>query len=160
MGARSRFDPLGRRQGRTLGALTAGTQGGTVRGMPSPTPAREAKLWRPAEVSSDRAADQTFNMVEAVALSPTNVGRHYFRRPVTGLYVVASLDIAGTSDTVVTLYRNGVALSPTVTLGSGVNKNDATITATFDGVDDHLQAKVTTVGTGTPTELVVEVWGV
>lgn len=159
MGARSRFDPIGRRQGRTLGSLSSGTQGGTLRGAPSPTPTREAKVWRPPGVAADRPSDIVFDMAGTVALSPANVGRFRFRRAVSGLYVVVTLDGAGTSNTVVTFYRNGVALTPTVTLGSGDHDEDETISSAFDGVDDYLQAKVTTVGTGAPSDLVVEVWG-
>lgn len=150
-------EPLEVQNARAIARMAAGSHGGMVQSAAPVAPIRFQNE-RNGSGFGD-APDVIFDQAGAVALSPTNVGRKRFRRAVSGIYVVATLDVAGTSDTVVTLYKNGASIG-TVTLGSGVTDVTASITSAFDGVDDYLQAKVTTVGTGSPAELVVEVWGV
>lgn len=142
---------LSRMANGTLGGSSASASPAEPTGPEPTTPASEGG-------GSSNAPDVTFNMVEAVAVSPSNVGRHRFHQPVSSLEVIATLDIAGTSDTVVTLYKNGASIG-TVTLGNGVTDATATISESFNGSSDYVQARVTSVGSGTPTELVVDVYG-
>lgn len=74
-------------------------------------------------------------------------GRWYPRRTATLTDVLVSLDTAGTSNTVVTVYVNGGSQG-TITLGSGVHS----ATGAFDDVlvadTDWLTVAATTVGSG------------
>ncbi len=68
--------------------------------------------------------------------------------PVRLVSVVCRLKTAGTSSTVVTIYRNGVALSPTITLASGVKRAQAAYLTAFQPTQHYLTVAATTLGTG------------
>lgn len=61
--------------------------------------------------------------------------------------VRALLGTAGTSNTVVTVYVNGVSAG-TVTLGSGVTNNSASLSAALSADTDVVTVETTTAGTG------------
>lgn len=78
----------------------------------------------------------------------TKSGKWYsFGRDVVLHKVLLSLGTAGTSSTVVTVYKNDVSIG-TITAASGVAVVTAAMTSTFLGNTDHLRIAVTTVGTG------------
>lgn len=83
----------------------------------------------------------------AGALTTVASGRWYPRRTGTLTNVFASLDTAGSSSTVVTVYVDG-ASQGTITLGSGVNKSSVTFDDVLVADTDYLTVAVTTVGTG------------
>jgi hypothetical protein len=155
------MDEYLRRIAQTQRTMVPGTLGGRVRSAaPAATHKALLEVHRtPASATGGNAPDIVFHQPGSVALSPTDVGRFRFRRAVSGLYIISTLAVAGTSNTVTTFYKNGVSIG-TATLGNGDTDEVTQITAAFDGVDDYLTAKVTTVGTGVPKELVHEVWGV
>lgn len=68
--------------------------------------------------------------------------------------VRALLGTAGTSNTVVTVYVNGVSVG-TVTLGSGVTNNSAALAEQLTADTDVVTVGTTTVGTGSPANLTV-----
>ncbi len=75
-------------------------------------------------------------------------GRYY--APVTGTTVTVNCNVGttGTSNTVWTIKKNGVAIG-TVTAGPGVNKPAAVVFTTAFTLDtDYFTAEITTVGTG------------
>lgn len=69
--------------------------------------------------------------------------------------VVAALGTAGTSNTVITLNKNGVAFG-TVTLGPGVTFTTQTFNELFNADSDYLTVSITTAGSGA-ANLMVEV---
>jgi hypothetical protein len=81
----------------------------------------------------------------------------YYPHIATRLVTVhVALGTAGTSNTVVTVKKNGTALSPTITLGSGVYTGSATFYEGMTADLDYLSIAVTTVGSGSPADLVVQ----
>lgn len=89
-----------------------------------------------------------FSLPGAVAVSAS--GPYVPLRKGRLFYVLAALGTAGSSNTVVTLYKNGSVLSPsvTVTLGSGVTVTAVNLSASFTIGADRLSVGVTTAGTG------------
>lgn len=73
--------------------------------------------------------------------------RYYMRSPSVLQRVLVSLDTPGSTNTVVTLYKNGDALT-TVALGGATDKTQIALTASFEADSDYLQVGITTAGTG------------
>lgn len=88
----------------------------------------------------------TFNMVEDVQLSPTDVGFHVFEVGRILYRVRVNLTVAGTTNTVVTIYKNGDSIG-TVTVTSGNRTAFSDFSVPFTA-DDELSARVTTAGVG------------
>lgn len=82
------------------------------------------------------------------ALSLSASPRYYPHIATRLVSVHVSLDTAGTSSTVLTVNKNGSALSTTITLASGVHANSATFYEGLTADLDYLTMEVTTVGAG------------
>lgn len=93
------------------------------------------------------AAPLYAEFAQSASVSVASSPRWYPARTATLEEVVASLDTAGSSNTVVTVYVNGGSQG-TITLGSGVNKNSATFNDVLVADTDWLTVGVTTAGTG------------
>lgn len=111
-----------------------------------------------AATLNDAAARTVFVMPFsfAGALSISESPRYYPHIATRLVTVHVSLGTAGTSNTVITIKKNGSALSPTITLGSGANAALGTFYTGMTSDLDYLTVAVTTVGTGSPADLVVQ----
>lgn len=105
-------------------------------------PIRRQSTGRPAP---DEPLEAIFSHAGTLPTTPSP--RWYPRRTARLYTVVVSLAIAGTSNTVVTVYVNGGSQG-TITLASGVNKNSAAFNNVLVADTDYLTVTVTTVGTG------------
>lgn len=90
----------------------------------------------------------------AGALAASTSGPWVPQDDVTIAEVRALLGTAGTSNTVVTVYVNGVSVG-TVTLGSGVTNNSASFSEPLTANTDVVTVGITTVGSGSPADLTV-----
>lgn len=97
----------------------------------------------------------TFHMPGAVALSPaTGIERWRPRTPLSRLFIVCTLGVAGSSSTVVTFYKNGASIG-TETLVSTDQDQEQTIAVAFNGTSDYFYPRVTTAGTAAEGLLVM-----
>lgn len=62
--------------------------------------------------------------------------------------VICRLKTIGSTPTVVTVYRNGVAVSPTVTIAAGAKLGMGSFSTRFNPLDDYLTVEATTRGNG------------
>lgn len=105
--------------------MTPGTVGGLVRSAaPVQRPAASVQIHREATTSKETVLSYASYLNLTGVFSP----RFYLRTTALLTSVFASLGNAGTSNTVVTIYKNGSSIG-TLTFGSGVYTATATFSA-------------------------------
>lgn len=135
-------------QARILRRMLGGTLQGSVDGF-APTHF-DAPVARKHDTALQPA---TFSM--AGVLTSTESPRWTIIRDAVASKITGSLSGAGTSNTVVSIAKNGSAWH-TITFGSGVEDVEVQIMEHLLK-DDYLTATVTTIGTGSPSNLAVQV---
>lgn len=99
-----------------------------------------------------------FHQSGAVALSPSVVAEKKIKYASTSINIIATLGAAGSTETVVTIYKNGVSIGDIhIPANAGHNSPvETSIMSAFNGTTDVVSARVTAAGTSAQ-ELGVEI---